>query len=261
MRGMQSAVDFVQAPPPGRYPITLDAAEAGTSAKGESHLKISFSVSDGPYKGASGFHYIGTDGGTKYGAMGKKHLRALGVPVDSDAEIPDSVIAAKLTGLRLLAECGNEPRQKPVAEGSKEMITVMEFDAKQNKQVAIMNLSLLGYVREPGARIDLGLPGAPAGAPQNVGGYAMPLQVQGYPTQQGAPSGYPQGGPPPGFAPQGQAQYQQPQAQFAPPQFAPPQPGFVPGQAVMPWNGQAAGVGAQPGVPQMPAGASGVRPG
>lgn len=230
MRGMQSAAEFIQAPPPGRYPIQFDGVEAKLSAKGESMLKITGSVSDGPFKGALFFHNIGTDGGTKFGAMGKKHFRALGVPVDSDAEVPDSILAAKLQGLRLLAECGNEPRLNITkgVNGAPDIESPVMQIGPNGQQIPVMNLSIIGYIREPGARVDLGLPTGP--------------------TQQG-------------FVPQGvQQQYaQQPQQQYAAPQYQQPQGGFVPGApnglppgvapqfaagvATPPWNGAA-------GVPQ-----------
>lgn len=251
MKGMASAQEWIQAPPPGRYPIQLDAVEAGFSSKGESHFKISGAISDGPFKGASFFSYIGTDGGTKYGAMGKKHLRALGVPVDSDSEIPDTVIAGKLVGLRLMAECGNEQRQKPLAEGSKEMVPQFELDPKTGQKVAVMNLTIIGYIAQPGFRLDFGqgqqqVQGQPQyQAPQGQqaqGGYAPP---PGFAPPQGAPAQYgaPQQAPQQNFAPVPQGQ-----TGFAPPPgFAPPQAGYVPAVAPTPWNGAPQG---GPGAPR-----------
>lgn len=240
---MASAQEWIQAPPPGRYNIQIDAAEAGTSKKGESQIKISFSIADGPFKGSSGFHHIGTDGGTKYGAMGKKHLRALGAPVDSDAEVPDSIIAGALQGLRLVAECGNEPRQKAASDApNAEMVTQYEMDPKTGQKIAVQNLTIIGYIREPGARLALPLPGqqmAPNGQqPVAQGGYAPPQQIaQGLPPQFAPQAGVPQGVP-----------------QFAPPNFAPP--GVAPGAysqvgavAPLPWGNNGVAPGAAP-VPQ-----------
>lgn len=271
MRGMATALEWIQAAPAARYPIQIDAAEAGLSRKGESQIKISFSVSDGQFKGSSGFHHIGTDGGTKYGAMGKKHLRSLGVPVDSDAEIPDSVIAAKLQGLRLFAECGNEQREKKASDApDAPLVPQFELDPKTGQKVAVMNLTIIGYVREAGARLDFGLPGqqlqpqgqpsfVPQGLPQHGGqglppGYVPQQQVQQ--VQQGYPPGYvpqPQQGFVPGQVPTG-----------LPPGFAPPQPGYVAAAAPPVWTAGPNGVQGQPGVgvanQGLPPG-MGVRPG
>lgn len=254
MKGMASAQEFIQAPPPGRYPIQLDAVEAGFSSKGETHLKVSGSIIDGPHKGASFFSYIGTDGGTKYGSMGKKHLRNLGVPVDSDSEIPDAVIAGKLTGLRLFAECGNEQRQKPIVEGSKDMAPqfelVLDKTTGQQTKVAIMNLTIIGYISQAGFKLDFG-----QGQQQTQGQpvyQAPPGQIAqgGYTPAPGfaPPTGQPvYGAPPQGYAPQVAAPQGQPQ--FAPPPgFAPPQAGYVAAVAPTPWNG--APQGGAPGAPR-----------
>lgn len=260
MRAMAAAQEFIQAAPPGLYTVQFDAVEALLSSKNESMLKISGSIADGAFKGSQFFHNIGTDGGTKFGGMGKKHLRSLGINVDTDADVPDSVIAAKLQGLRLQAQLGNEPRKQITkgVNGAPDIETaVFAMDPKSKQQIPIMNLSVIGYIREPGAFIDLGIPvaGQQQGAPQ------------GYAPQAGQPGVAPQGYPP-GYAPQG---YVPPQAAGGfppgapaglppgvggapvgyPPGYGAPAgaaPGFAPGTAAPPWNG-AAPVGAPGGAP------------
>lgn len=262
MRAMGSAQEFGQAPPTGRYLVQFDAVEATNSAKGESMLKITGSIADGPHKGSIFFHNLGTDGGTKFGAMGKKHFRALGVSVDADYEVPDSVLASKLQGLRLYAELGHEPREKKLEGSNGQTVAVMQYNATTQKQEPVMNLAVLAYIREPGARIDLGLPGqqlAPTGQPGFVPQQGAPQQ--GYAT---APQGMPPGAPPfpgggyppagaPGAYPPGAPGGWNPSAPPpGAPQFAPPNAGFVPGAAAPVWGGP------QNGAPQ---GAPGAAPG
>lgn len=253
MRGMASAKEFFSAGPPGRYPIEIKTAEAGfTQTKGESQIKVSGEVSDGPEKGSVFFHNIGTDGGGKFGGMGKKHLRALGIPVDTDMEIPDALIASKLVGLRLQAELGNKQRMKPIAEGSKELTPVVEMDPKTQKPIALMDFEVIGYITQPGFKLDLGFGSAQQQQPQGQPQFQQTQQPQQQfiPQQQVAQPQLQQQFVPQQMIPQLQQPVVYPtnvapQTQTAMPAFVPPNPGVVPTVVQPSWATPPA-----PGVPQ-----------
>lgn len=229
MKAMKQAKEYFQAPPPGRYLSRITAVEEKISKAGSSMLKIDGEVIEPKeYAGSMFTDYIITDGMARGAGMGKKKLRGLGINVDTDEEIPDSVIAQQIFGLELWIEYGNE-QMMGKDESGEYTKPATAFDSQLGKDVPLNKLVVKEYARHNVGQ-KAAAPIAQVQAPQ----YAAPTA----PTMQ-APQGYP-----PGFAPIQQApQYAQaPQGwpQQAPVQQAPagavqmaPQ-GFVPGQQMAP---------------------------
>ena len=117
MKSMKSAKEFYSPPPKGKYPAKIVEAEAGFSKKNESHIRAKVELIDGPGKGEQADTWIGTDGTTRYGGMGKSKLRGLGVPVDSDAEIPDEQICRDILGRNVIVEIDHEPQMSKGPSG------------------------------------------------------------------------------------------------------------------------------------------------
>lgn len=279
MRGMASAKESRECPPNGRYPLNITAATAGhTNVKnegqpnqkgGDSCIELGFEIAEGNYAGYPAFDTIGTDGGTNFGGMSKKKLRALEVPgLDSDAEIPDEVIAQSLLNKRVWAELEREQQMKKDEAGK--LQPIFDIDEKTQVKVPRYRLKIVGYIRQPVAAQVPQVTGQQLPHP-NIGQapqYAQPGAAlpQGYPTQLpqapgfapgvpvGLPQGYP-GAPGAGFAPgvpgmpgglpqglpQGFPQVQAPQAWTQAPNGV--QGGAAPG---------APGLPMQPGLPGVP---------
>lgn len=289
MKGMASAKEGRACPPNGRYPFNITAAQADTTniknegqanqKGGEACISLSLEIAEGEFAGYPAFDTLGTDGGTNFGGMSKKRLRALEVPgLDSDAEIPDEIIASSLLNRRVFAEVEREPQSKK-NDATGKWDPVMDIDEKSSVKTPRYRLKIIGYLRQPAA-------GQLAAPPQQQGQQQQYAQApgqqlpQGYPTQLPQAGGFPgapqfpgaqQGGFPgaPQFAPPGAPQYaQQPQYAQAPGMMPPGAPGGFP-QAVappawtqqqgapngaLPQQGQQAGFppGTQPGLPGMP---------
>lgn len=213
MKGMASAPDFYQAPPPGTYPAMITIAEAQISKAGNTQIHIQ-GVLEGPgtAKGATFDDYLITDGSVKGAGQAKQRFRQLGVKeIDSDGDVDDNVIASRLNNLRLNVTVSNEPMMKKSPSGKWDQPVTVQ-DPKTGQVVQINKLRVESYSL-------LGLGGQPQ----------QPMFQQ--PVQQFAPPPQPQQ---PQFqapqqpvqqAPQAPApqpvQQQAPQQQWAPP--APPQ--------------------------------------
>lgn len=175
------------------------------------------------HAGATFSDYLITDGSAKGAGMAKKKLRGLGINVDTDEEIPDSLIAQQILGLQIWVEVGNEPQMSESVKGSgvydKENRV---FDANLNKEVTIQKLTVQAYTRHNvGTKATAPTAQAQAPVQQIQHQIAQPTQ---YAPQMQAPQGYPQQAYPQQYAPQMQA-----------PQMQAPQ-GFVPGQQAAPQN-------------------------
>ena len=232
MKGMKSAAEnqFV-VPPAGTYRTRIVASTDKISKSGNTMLEIEVEIVEpANFAGTSVRDWIGTDGTTGFGRVGKKKLRGIGVDVDSsDDETPDSVIAGQILGREVWTTFKQEQRTEESIKGSGQYDKPM-FDFVNGQQVPRMQLRVDSY----GGVVNR----APAHAPVQQ---AAP-QFQSSPQQQAAfqqqfqqpaPQAYPQQAPQQ-FAPQAPAQ------QF--PQFAQPN-----GAALPPWMQQAQGVpGVQP---------------
>lgn len=260
MRGMASAKEQRPCPPDGRYPFNIVAADpgftqtkevAGQQRGGDSKISLSLEIAEGEYAGYPAFDELGTDGNTNFGAMSKKRLRQLDVQgLDSDADVPDDVIAGQLLNRRVFAEVKREQREDKT--GAKQF----DIDEKTGTKIPLYRLRIIGYVRQPVAGAVAGAPtlpagvpggvpqyqqpGLPAGAPQYAAAPGMPQAPQGWPAAPGmVPGGY--APPAPGAVPGGYA----PQAAPGFPQVAPPPGWGAP-------NGAAPGLPAAPGQPGLP---------
>ena len=239
MKGMKSAQENQYVvPPAGTYRTRIVAATDKISKSGNTMLEIEVEIVEpAQFAGTSVRDWIGTDGTTGFGRVGKKKLRGIGVDVDSsDEEIPDSVLAGQILGREVWTTFKQEQRTEESIKGSGNYDKPM-FDFVNGQQVPRMQLRVDGY----GGVINRA-PQAPA--------QQAPVQfqqpVQSTPAQQAAFQQQ--------FAPHspGQPVYQQPNPavttsppvqQF--PQFAQPN-----GAALPPWMAQA-----QQGVPGIQPGA------
>lgn len=240
MKNMNQAQEFFQAPPPGRYESVIrEVACEVSKSSGASMLHLTLEVvAPEEYRGTQAHDYLITDGMAKGAGFGKQKLRAIGVPsaiaaLDTDAEVPDSVIADEMRGLNLIVEYGNEAMKTQSSEGGPYDKTMTVLDPRTNKEIVLTKLTVKGYSRHNvGAQAQ-----APAQTRPVQTNFAPQAQTQQAPQQ---------------FAPQGYAPQQAPAQQFAQPQFA--QPGFAPGapQFAQPaWGGQPA-PGMQPAYGQAP---------
>lgn len=238
MKGMKSASEYQYVvPPAGTYRTKITTATDKVSASGNSMLEIDVEIVEPEqFAGTSVRDWIGTDGSTNFGRMGKKKLRGIGVDVDaSDDEIPDSVLAGQILGREVWTTFKQEQRMDKSDSGKYDKPV---FDLVNGQQVPRMQLRVDGY-----------------GGVITHAGRAAPAQqqLQSSPAQQAAFQQQ--------FAPQGQQfappaqQFAAPQYQQAPAQFAPQQAPQFPqfagqnGAAVPPWMQAPQGVpGAQPEV-------------
>lgn len=242
MKGMKSAAENQYVvPPAGTYRTRIVAATDKISKSGNSMLEIEVEIVEpANFAGTSVRDWIGTDGTTGFGRVGKKKLRGIGVDVDSsDDETPDSVIAGQILGREVWTTFKQEQRTEESIKGSGQYDKPM-FDFVNGQQVPRMQLRVDSY----GGVVNR----APAHAPvqQAPVMQSSPQQQAAFQQQfqQPAPQGYAQPG----------VQYQQAPAQAAPQQFAPqapaqqfPQFAQPNGAALPPWMQQAQGVpGAQP---------------
>lgn len=233
MKAMGSAKEYYTPPQKGKYPATITAVEPGFSKKGESHLKVTVELADGPGKGETQDKWIGTDGTTKYGAAGKPFLRGLGLNVDSDAEIPDEEIARRILGLKVFVEIDHEPQMEKDEQGNYTKPRTY-FDPKSGQTIQLYRWLVKGFqMVNTGAQMQA--PAQTFAPPQQMQApvqFAPPQQIP-----QGAYAQAPQGFPQQGYAPQGFVPQQAPQQFAQPPNFpqgfAPP-PGFQPGQVAQP---------------------------
>lgn len=244
MKGMKSASEYQYVvPPAGTYRTKIVTATDKVSNSGNSMLEIDVEIVEPEqFAGTSVRDWIGTDGATNFGRMGKKKLRGIGVDVDAtDDEIPDSVLAGQILGREVWTTFKQEQRMDKSDSGKYDKPV---FDLVNGQQVPRMQLRVDGY----GGVITHANRAAQAPAQQ---------QFQSSPAQQAAFQQQ--------FAPQQQAQaypQQAQQAQFqqqfapqaAPQQFAPqtapqfPQFAGQNGAAIPPWMQAPQGVpGIQPG--------------
>ena len=237
MKGMKSAQENQYVvPPAGTYRTRVVAATDKISKSGNTMLEIEVEIVEpAQFAGFSVRDWIGTDGTTGFGRVGKKKLRGIGVDVDSsDEEIPDSVLANQLLGREVWTAFKQEQRTEESIKGSGNYDKPM-FDFVNGQQVPRMQLRVEGY----GGVLNRA-PVAPVQAAAPVQ-YQQP--VQSTPAQQAAFQQQ--------FAPQAAPQQFVPQQAPAPaatqqfPQFAQPN-----GQALPPWMAQA-----QQGVPGIQSGA------
>jgi len=247
MKNMKSAQEFIQCAPKGRYPSVISKAEAKLSKAGDPQIALIVEIAEGEYSGDQAYDYITTDGNAKgAGMFSKPKLRALGVDVETDAEIPDAVIAQGLLGLRVLVDYDNEPRMGLNPATGKYDLPVTIPDSKTGVQTPVMNLVVKGYSRVGGAPQQLAPQGQPAAQWQQPAQpqFAAPQQPVFAPAQpQFAPApvvAAPAIGAPPGWtqAPDGSWQ-QVGQA---------PAGAQVQTQATVPWAGAPAN-GAAPAAP------------
>lgn len=251
MKGMKSAQEYQYVvPPAGTYRTKVVTASAGLSQNENTQLTVEIEIVEPEqFAGVTVKTWIGTDGTTDYGRMGKKLLRGLGVDVDaSDDEIPDSQLAHQLLGREVWTTFKQVPRMEKSDSGKWDKPV---YETVNGKQVPRMQLRVESF----------------GGVITHMGRIAQPTQqpaVQSTPAQQQAfQQQFQQPAPqvvaqPPQYAQQFQqpapAQFVPPQAQPAPQQFAPPAGPQFPqfanggGQALPPWMAQAqqAVPGAQP---------------
>jgi hypothetical protein len=246
--------------PEGRYSVRCVEATATASNSGNPMISTKWEIVGGEHAGVQYFDYFLTTAVNGAG-FAKKKLRALlGDIVDSDVEIPDEQVAARLLGLETQADLGLKDAEKYKDKNNKGLGTVPVTVTINGQTVqATYNEGRTYYT--PTGRSQVGQtaqqaptqalpPGMPAGMPQPGQFAAAPVQAA--PVYQQAPQAQPQfaqqgpvgfappGAPqfaPPGFAPQG---YAAPQGQYAVPQGAPLQ------QPMQAPNGQFAQPGAAP---------------
>jgi hypothetical protein len=219
MKGMASAPDFYQAPPPGQYPATLTLSEATISKSGNTQIHIQGTI-DGPpsARGSLFDDYLITDGGARGVSQAKQRFRQLGIKeIDSDADVDDNVIAQKLFGLRVMVQVTNEPQMTKGPSGAYDQPKT-EVDPRSGQTITIQKLRVASYSLQGGVGGHIGAaPQQVQSAPQQ-----LPQQFQAAPpTQQ-----FVQPVPVQQFVQQPVQQFVQPPAQqvmqYAPPQSGPP---------------------------------------
>lgn len=238
MKNMTKAKEYYTPPPEGTYPGLVVSAVPSMSKAGSTMIELTVQI-DGAGNGEQASDYLLTDGNAKGAGLGRNKLRALGVNVDTDAEIPDEAICQQLTGMRINVTIGHE-QQMTKESGYKEPAKAVN---EKGETIELKKIRIVGYSRH-GAAASTGT-GAVATGTQTTQATqpAQPVQQWGG-MPQGAPQGFaPQGGGQPGFAPQGQpgfapqgfAPQGAPTQGFAPQQFAPQgQPGFAPQNGMAP---------------------------
>jgi phage gp37-like protein len=229
MKGMKSAQENQYVvPPAGTYRTRVVAATDKVSRSGNTMLEIEVEIQEpAQFAGFSVRDWIGTDGSTGFGRVGKKKLRGIGVDVDSsDEEVPDSVIAGQILGREVWTTFKQEQRTEESTKGSGQYDKPV-FDFVNGQQVPRMQLRVDGYGgvlnRAPAAPVQ-----AQAPAPQ---AYPQQAQAQQF-NQQFAPQAAPQYAP----APQQFVPQQAPAPQYAAAPQAPQANGA--GQALPPWMAQ-----------------------
>jgi len=155
MKNMKSAQEFIQTAPPGRYPSICISAEATLTKKGNPQLALIWEIAEGPHTGDQAYDYIGTDGSAKgAGIYSKPKLRALGIDVETDNEIPDAVLAQQIQGMRCMVDYDNQPRMsksRPDDPSCPYDLPVTFPDPKTGAALVVQNLTVKGYSRVAGA--------------------------------------------------------------------------------------------------------------
>lgn len=174
MKGMKDAREFVDAPPAGVwFAAEITAAEAGATGPkaktpGVPQLKLTLEGREGDYDGVTMFDNLITDGTAKGAGMAKPRLRALcamiGVDIESDVEVSDEEIAAKLTGMTVRVLGGHKPRQRQNGDKWEDIEEIVN-----GKRIKVMQLVPKEY-----ASIDT----APAAGAQTAQGAAPAQQAQ-----------------------------------------------------------------------------------
>ncbi len=222
MKAMASTPDYYVPPAVGPHEATIIAAEPGLSTKGNSQIKISVQLDA---SGEALIDYLGTDGTVKGAGLSKAKLRALGINVDSDAEVPDEQIAAQLLGRKTIVELEHENQEKK-DEASNTWVPATHFDSVTGQTIQLKRARVKGF---RAANVGGMVPAAPAPqqyqAQQAQQAYAQ--APQGFPQQAAQPPFAQQAAPAPQYAPPAQQQYAPPQQAYAPPvqqaqQYAPP---------------------------------------
>lgn len=219
MKGMASAPDYYIPPPEGPHPATITAAEPCFSSKGNSQIKVDVTLDA---TGEVLTDYLGTDGTVKGAGLSKAKFRGLGVvEIDSDQEIPDEVIAAKILGRKTIVELGHENAQKK-DDASNTWVNATHFDPVTGNTIQLKRARVIGFRM---AQVAAVAPQQHQQVPQQPQ-YAAPVQQPQYaaPAPQPVPQQYAQA--PQQFAqPIAQPPFAQP-APVAAPQY-PPQPQYA----------------------------------
>jgi hypothetical protein len=213
---LRNASENYVVPPVGRYKAKIMAAETAISGSGSGApmIKITGEIREPTqYAGAQFFDNMITDAGYKGAGFGKKKLRGLGVPVDSEEEIQDSQIAANLLGLECWVDLDHEQiNDKNPSTGEYD---VPRFNMENGQRIPAMKLVPKGYYM---SNVGVGAapqqpqqPQAPQGFAPAPGFPGAPQAPQGF-----APGGYPGTGAPQGFAPGAPAGWTPPGAPQAP---------------------------------------------
>lgn len=174
MKGMATVKEFDLAPPAGKYPAIITAAEPTSSNKtGADMIEISAEIAEGQYKGFGFKDYLITDGAAKGASIAKKKLRDLGInEVDTDAEIDDEVICQRLTGKHAFVLGKNEQQFTKDDKGDYTK-PAFNVDPNTGKQVKAMKFVVDGWSGLATATT--------AHAPQQ--GFAAPAQAQQFAPQ------------------------------------------------------------------------------
>jgi len=253
MQNMKGAKEYFEAAPKGRYRVKITKAEATFSKKSNAPMiALTAEIRDeGEHVGKQIDDWMITDGTFKGGGIGKRKLRGLGLPVDTDQVIEDSQIVSYLIGLECYADLDTDQMMGESVAGSKvydRPLTVIDPTTGQTLP-RLKNTIENYYLHTVAAQ-----PMAPAPMAQPV--MQAPVVQQFVPTQAPVapppaafvPQMQPQAAPqaPQAWAPQAAPQMQMqmqpqaapwgaPQAQGAvPPWVAPPPPGA---QQMVPPNG------------------------
>lgn len=181
MKAMAQAKEF-NTPPIGRYKARLTSVEPGMSSSGKPKLSISGEIIEpAEHAGAVFFDTIITDGTTKGAGFSKAKLRGLGIDVDSDVEIPDEELAARLTGVETYVDLDHQPRfSKNPATGDYDIAVTQVVDGKQ---VPVMNLKVSAYL----GSVDTAAAPTPA-AEAPVAPAAAPVPAKATPAPAAAPA-------------------------------------------------------------------------
>jgi hypothetical protein len=192
MKGMKDTSEYYQPPPKGDYPATIISAVEKISGKGNTQIHVQAQL-DGNSEVFD--DYLITDGTAKGAGIAKVKFRGLGVTeVDSNEEVPDSVICQKLIGRKTIVRLGHERQQKKDDAGN--YVDANYIDPQTGATIPLYR-----------GRIEAFLSAS----------IAPPLQPQSF----GAPG--PAYVPPASFAPQAPVPQQQPQMPQPQMQFMPPQ--------------------------------------
>lgn len=238
---LRNASENYIVPPVGRYKFKITASEAtNAQSSGAPMIKITGEIREpADYAGAQFFDNMITDEGFKGAGFGKKKLRGLGIPVDSEQEIADAQIATHLLGLEGWVDVDHEQINDKGPSGEYDQ---PRWNMENGVRVAANKLVPKGYYthnvqaapQAPQAQAPVQQLQAPQPqfaqqpAPAFAGGF--PANPGGFPVAQA-----------PAFAPQALPQAQAPQGWVPPAGAAAPQAqgfqGFPGAPAGLPANG------------------------